>query len=392
MDPLKRIVAVGSASYLINGGTYVAWGAVLTELLAHYGKSYSSGGLLVFMLFGGFLAGVLSMPLLARRIGSRAAISGCYALLGAAALATVLLPPWPVAVALPLAAGFAFGLTEASVSTFVLIAADRQQAVAFSKLEVAYGAGALMTPLISSVLIAGGLWRYSFLLLGVCTLVIAWLWSKLSFGPHDGWLAYRPAESRRTAATPGWTRRTGLFFTLLLLVFFLYVGLENVLVNFLPSLFLDRLHATKSLATLTVTAYWLTMVIGRLMAGWLAEKLSYWRYLLIAYAGSLAVVLLWMPVSSIWLSFTLVLLLGLLMSGMFAIGIIYANAMLPGRTEQTTSLLIAAGGLGGSLLPLATGPAMDRWGAGSSLTVAAGGLLLVLLLLLLSRGVLRRSE
>ncbi|MCD1259712.1 MFS transporter [Paenibacillus athensensis] len=392
MDPLKRIVAIGAASYWINGATYVAWGAVLTELLAHYGKSYSSGGLLVFNLFLGFLSGVLSMPLLARRIGSRASISGCYALLAAAALTTALLPPWPVAVTLPFAAGFAFGLTEASVSTFVLLAADRKQADAFSKLEVAYGAGAMMTPLLSSLLIAGGLWRGSFLALGAGTLVIAWLWSRLSFGPHDARLAYRPAEARTMAAAPAWTRRSALFFALLLLVFFLYVGLENVLVNFLPSLFRDRLHASTSLSTLTVSFYWLTMVVGRLFAGRLAEKVSYWRYLFIAYAGSLAIVLLWMPMASIGLSFALVLLLGLLMSGMFAIGIIYANAMLPGRTEQTTSLLIAAGGLGGSLLPLATGPAMDRWGVGSSLTVVAGGLLLALLLLLLSRGTLSPHE
>lgn len=47
------------------------------------------------------------------------------------------------------------------------------------------------------------------------------------------------------------------------------------------------------------------------------------------------------------------------MSGIFAIGLVYADQVLPGMTAQTTSLLVAAGGIGGALFPLITGWSMD---------------------------------
>ena len=82
-------------------------------------------------------------------------------------LAIGVLPPWPLVVGLTFIAGISFGLVESSISTFVLMAAKDQQAVAFSKLEVFFGLGALFMPLVSSLLIANGLWKYAFMLSGV---------------------------------------------------------------------------------------------------------------------------------------------------------------------------------------------------------------------------------
>ena len=56
---MKRLLIMGCLSYLLTGCTHVIFGAVLPELLAHYGRSYSGGGILVFLEFGGFMLGVL---------------------------------------------------------------------------------------------------------------------------------------------------------------------------------------------------------------------------------------------------------------------------------------------------------------------------------------------
>ena len=73
------------------------------------------------------------------------------------------------------------------------------------------------------------------------------------------------------------------------------------------------------------------------------------------------------------------------MSGMFAVALIYANQLLPGRTEQTTSTLIAAGGLGGSILPLGVGWGMDRFHVGVSIWFVLIGMCVVLGIILYSR-------
>ncbi|SDP12410.1 MFS transporter, FHS family, glucose/mannose:H+ symporter [Paenibacillus sp. yr247] len=382
---MKRLLIMGCLSYLLTGCTHVIFGAVLPELLAHYGRSYSDGGLLVFLEFGGFLLGVLSMPSLIRRISRRSTITTAFGLLFFAMVAVVLLPPWPIAVCLTFIAGVSFGLVESSISTFVLMAAKDQQATAFSKLEVFFGLGALIMPLVSSLLIANGLWKYGFMILGLSALATGFIWSKLSLGEHDELLAHKADRTQQAEKLPALTKSSLAFLCLFMIVFFLYVGMENTIVNFLPSIFIDQLHASSSVSSLAVTAYWLAMVVGRIFAGIVAEKMTYFRYLAVSFAASLLTVLLWVFSTQLWSSFAIVLLLGLFMSGMFAVALIYANQLLPGRTEQTTSTLIAAGGLGGSVLPLGVGWGMDRFHVGISIWFVLVGMVVVLGIILYSR-------
>ncbi|OPH60247.1 hypothetical protein BC351_17265 [Paenibacillus ferrarius] len=382
---MKKLLFMACLSYLLTGCTHVIFGAVLPELLAHYGRSYSDGGLLVFLQFGGFLLGVLSMPALSRRISRRSTLTSAFGLLFLAMVCIVLLPPWPLAVALTFLAGVAFGLVEASISTFVLMAAKDQQAMAFSKLEVFFGLGALIMPLVSSILIANDLWKYGFMLLGLSALATGFVWSKISLGEHDELLAHRADRSKQAVKPPSFTKSSLIFLVLFMIVFFLYVGMENTIVNFLPSIFIDHLNVSSSVSTLAVTAYWLAMVIGRVFAGVLAEKFTYFRYLIISFSAGLVTVLLWLFSSELWSSFAVVLLLGLFMSGMYAVALIYANQLLPGRTEQVTSTLIAAGGLGGSVIPLGVGWGMDHIQVGVSIWFVLIGMGLVLGIILYSR-------
>ncbi|MBD0383383.1 MFS transporter [Paenibacillus sedimenti] len=381
---MRRLLIMGCLSYLLTGSTHVIFGAILPELLTHYGQSYDDGGLLVFMLFGGFLLGVLSTPFLIRRLSRRSTITTAFALLGIAMFAIVLLPPWPLAVSLTFIAGVSFGLVESSISTFVLIAAKDKQAVAFSKLEVFFGIGALVMPLVSSMLIAGGAWRYSFVVLGASALATGLVWSKLSLGEHDELLAHRADRTQKAEKPPALTRRSMVLLFLFMIVFFVYVGMENTIVNFLPSLFIDQLNASSSISSLSVTAYWLTMVIGRIFAGVLAEKMTYFRYLAASFAACLVIAFLWMFSAAIWSTFIIVLLLGLFMSGMFAVALIYANQLIPGRTEESTSTLIASGGLGGAVLPLAVGWGMDHIHVGVSIWFILGGMSLTLAIIFYS--------
>lgn len=382
---MRRLLIMGCLSYLLTGCTHVIFGAVLPELLTHYGRSYSDGGMLVFLEFGGFLLGVLSMPAFSRRFSRRSTITMAFGLLFLAMITIVMLPPWSLAVSLTFIAGMAFGLVEASISTFVLMAAKDKQASAFSTLEVFFGLGALFMPIISSILIANGLWKYGFMLLGISALATGLIWSKLSLGEHDELLAHKADRTQPDIKPPALTRSSLTFLILFMLVFFLYVGMENTIVNFLPSIFIDQMHTTSSVSTLAVTAYWIAMVAGRLFAGVLAEKMTYFRYLAVAFGGSLITVFLWLFSTQLWSSFAVVLLLGLFMSGMFAVALIYANQLLPGRTEQTTSTLIAAGGLGGSVLPLGVGWGMDKFQVGFSIWFVLIGMCVVFGVVIYSR-------
>lgn len=389
---MKRLLWVGCLAYLLIGFTHVILGAVLPELLQHYHGMYSDGGRIVFVEFAGFLCGVLLVPKLAGILGRRLLLLLATALLGAAEVCLSLLPSWGLAMSLAGLAGFGFGLIEAGIGTFVLIAAKEKQSVAMSRLEVFFGLGALVMPFVSSFLILQGLWRLSFLVLGLSALAMVPVWMRLSFGELDGLLAARRSRGEAAGAAPGGEARADaaarygvrgrIVLVLFIFVFFCYVGVEVAMVNYLPSVFADKLALPSSAATLSVTAYWLAMVLGRLVAGSVAEAVSYRRFMLGTVAGTVVVLVAFAFTSGLIGAFALVLASGLLMAGMFAVALIYANRLLPAaHTERNTSLLIASGGLGGSLLPLLVGRTMDAFGASSAVWGFAAAMLLMLVLL-----------
>ncbi|GJM68021.1 hypothetical protein HMSSN036_02370 [Paenibacillus macerans] len=79
-------------------------------------------------------------------------------------------------------------------------------------------------------------------------------------------------------------------------------------------------------------------------------------------------------------TYILILLFGLFMSGLFSIALVFANKLLVGAEESTPSLLIASGGVGGAVLPLIMGKTMDLGGAYASSWLLAGFLMLLALL------------
>ena len=72
---------------------------------------------------------------------------------------------------------------------------------------------------------------------------------------------------------------------------------------------------------------------------------------------------------------------GLFFSGLFGIALVYANGLLPGMTERTTSLLVALGGVGGAILPRLTGWFMDNYTVRTTMWGISGTVVLLLLVL-----------
>jgi FHS family glucose/mannose:H+ symporter-like MFS transporter len=160
----------------------------------------------------------------------------------------------------------------------------------------------------------------------------------------------------------------------------------------LPSVLADKLSLSGSAATLSVTAYWLAMVAGRLVAGSVAERATYRRFMFWTVAGTIVTLVGLALVNGAVAAFAFVLVCGLLMAGMFAVALIYANNLLPAAlTERTSSLLIASGGLGGSLLPLLVGRIMDVYSASAAVWSFVGAMLVMLALLLVASAVAERG-
>ncbi|WP_238402994.1 MFS transporter [Paenibacillus mesophilus] len=392
---MKRLLWMGCLCYVLTGFTLVIVGSVLPELLAHYSKGYGDGGKLVLIQFIGLLGGVLSMPFMIRLVGRRWTVG--IGLVGMSVETLFIVsPPWGMTMPLLFVAGFGAGLVEASIGSLILLAAKERPAAAMSKLEITFGAGALAMPFLVSWLIVKDSWLLAFPVLGLSALLLAVVWGFLSFGELDRTLvrgaltAEVHTDSRNTDKGEGSRSKSHkgenkYIFVLCALFFFLYGGSEVSIIHFLPSVFMEDRFAGASAASLVVSVYWIGMVVGRTATGLLADRFGYYRFLLVSAGGAVVVLGGLAAGGGLQTGFVLAFLVGLFMSGMFAIALIYANMQMPGRTDRTTSLLMAVNGSGGALLPYLSGWTMETFPAQATVWLLAGCMGLMLLFLILVR-------
>lgn len=399
---MRKLLILGCLSYLIIGLAHVVGGAVLWQVMEKYGLSYKDGGQWLMNQFLGFLVGVLAAPYITSKLGKRGGVLVAIGLLTISEAAYSLLPSWGLMLTIAPFAGFGFGMTEAVVGAMVIdMAADDKKASSMSRLEIFFGVGAFIMPVTAGLLIKYDVWQLSFPILSALSGITFVLWMTTSFGKIDDFIGYQAhqevsakavTDKQRGATALFGYKRSALPFLLLSALFFMvYVGMEMSFANYLPSIFIERSGMDLTGATAVLSLFWATMILGRLFAGQLADRIGYSRYLLYAMIGAAVVFIFMAMIGQLSWMLVMVGLSGLFLSGVFGIALVYANKLIPGMTERTTSLLVAFGGLGGAIFPRITGWMMDRIGADETMWMISL-CIVVLLVLLLVMLVLGRSQ
>lgn len=143
--------------------------------------------------------------------------------------------------------------------------------------------------------------------------------------------------------------------------FFMYVGTEMVLPNYLPTIFSITTDLGASSLALSITVFWAAMTVGRMLMTFIIDRIGYIRLFVVSCAGQLLSLLLFATFPTAVVGFIAIFLTGLFMGGIFSIGLLIINENLVGLEEWTTSLLVAMGGLGGAFLPKIAGELIDRF-------------------------------
>ena len=390
---MRRLIWLGCMSYFIIGAAHVVMGSVMEPMTDYYGREYADGGQLVFNQFSGFLAGVLGLPWIIGRLGKRKAILLAFTLLTAAEIVYSLKPSWGWMLTIAPIAGCGFGMIEAIIGAMIIDYVRERKAAAMSRVEVFFGLGALFIPAASGLLIVYYRWDAAFLVVAAISLLGLLLWRPVKFGEWDAQFAEERRKQGADAAASASARYTGkekLVLSVMAVFFFVYVGVEMSVVNFLPSMQVHQLSMTPGAAALSITIFWAAMSVGRMFAGTIAERVGYANFLIVCCLGSLAALAGFIFAARIWSSYAAILLYGLMMSGLFAIALVFANQLLPGKTNRTTSILIASGGIGGAAAPRMSGWLMDAAGTVYTQWVLAGLTAALLLLIAAVRLVARR--
>ncbi|WP_431088728.1 MFS transporter [Paenibacillus sp. 8b26] len=381
---MKRLFALSCAFYLLIGVTSVVLGALLPILLPHYGRGYSDGGLLLFLQFSGFLVGVLLSPFMALHIGRKWMLSIALGSIIAACAILGVLPSWTWVIVMTIWVGFGSGIIESSIGAFTIEFTEEQKAVAMSKLDVYFALGALLIPAVVSLYIWLGMWHLTFYTISLLTFILGLFWLTMPASTSSHLTQADLQTSERSVEKARYSRQHRVLLGIFIVFFFVYMGLELGLMNFLPSILIETLQLRESVASLGVSMLWIAMIIGRMFSGRIAESSGYIPFLLWSAIGTFCFLVAMVFISSQWATFLLIFGAGLFMSGLFCIALVYANVLIPGMTERTTSILIASGGVGGSVLQYVIGWSMSEWSVTATLWILAAFSLLLLLAVILS--------
>jgi fucose permease len=237
---------------------------------------------------------------------------------------------------------------------------SNQRASMISLLHACYSLGCVLTPFTVWLILKNGfVWTACIRVFMVLCLFSLFLGLKMI-----------PKEKKydNGAATHGimWYRERRYY--LLTILLFMAIGIQNGIMGWSTTYFVEMELLTESGAQQLLAAMWVMMIVGRLACSFLAKRISRETLLLICCTGAFLLMLLSLFfVKNIWLAF-LFILTGLLIAGIYPMVIASASKFLIYNTTAS-GFMFALSGLGGVTSTYLCGLVSEKMGMSSSITV-----------------------
>ncbi|MDR7241554.1 MFS transporter [Priestia megaterium] len=365
---MKKFALASYALYLLGGLVITAVGSVLPQLLTHYHVSYTVGGQLVLLGSLGFLIGVPLSSFLLGRFSEMNLLTIAALMIALSQIGMFLLPPFEWIIAFNLLNGIGVAALEVVVATLMMEVFIGRRAIVMSYLEVSFGLGALLMPLVASLLISQSSWRFSFFITSVLALLMAVVCKVIPFKKETVSTSESDASDASSEPAPVLSKnQRWKILALFSVMIFMYAGVESSMNNFLSSIFITYLDVIPSQATLSISVFWVAMLIGRVATGWIIRIVTYERYLFGSIGGTIVSLVLFIVLKEAVAGYILLGFLGLAMSGIYSVTMVYANHTFTGSARIVTSLITGFSGLGGAIFPALIGFTMDASGITSAL-------------------------
>lgn len=357
---------------LPDGVLGLAWPGMRVSL----GQPLEALGMVTFVLAGcSAISGFMSGRVLAR-FGTGPVTFISALMTGLSLLGISMVPNFPLLVALAFPLGLGAGSVDAGLNHYV---AEHFSSKHMNWLHACWGVGATLGPLImGSILASGGGWSQGYLTIAVCQLGLAVvLLSSLRLWKGQGPARHDPEKivAGGRPDTPAWAPYLAAF------LFALYVAVEMGTGMWAASILIESRHFEPGMAGLAVTLFYGAIMGGRVLIGFVSEKLG--NRLLVRLGLVLAIigiVLLMIP------QVPELALIGILLLGL-GCAPIYPSLMheTPRRFDPDTARKVigwqvAAANIGGAVMPAAFGVLAAGFGLEAVFPVI-GGFAVALLIL-----------
>jgi fucose permease len=225
-------------------------------------------------------------------------------------------------------------------------------------LHACYSVGAMLGPLIMTAIISStGSWRTGYLIMGLALLALATLFATTRAQWNDPRKAPSPAIDHENDITERGHALRNRTVWLHVLLFFVYTGLEVSVGQWSYTVLTEDRTVAGRLAGLWVTAYWASILAGRILFGFVVERIGIDRLIRMSLVAALLGTILFA-----WNPFPEASLVGLMMAG-FGLAAIYPCLMT--RTPQRLGPEIATHAIGyqvgAAMLGAAALPSLAGW-------------------------------
>ncbi len=377
------ILAASMWFYAAGGAAISVFGPSVESISEDFGLTYSQISLIITVISIGFIAGSLAGGAASDRWGRRAVLIPSAA---GAAMSMFWFAASPTFGSL-LAAGFcigaSFGPGLAAATALIADLARQRSTRALNLFNSAFALGAIAAPpLVAVGLAAFASWRVAYFVVAVWFATSGLIFMRLSY-------------PRRRGSIPAIRSVIGGLGSpvsiLLGLVLMLYVGVEIAFGDF-GAAFMERTQGIpRAAAAASVTAFWIGVLLGRLIVyrlaeSWRASNIVRWSLALALGTSILAALAGSAPLA----------ILGFVLTGA-AIGGVFPTALGIGlriRPEIAGSLagaLTAMASVGGALLAPMIGAASDAAGPRGGMLLAPAFILAAMLLFEIVQALRRRS-
>lgn len=369
--------AVFAAGFIMFGVASTVSGPLLPSIRLEYQLNLSQAGSLFSAQFIGFVLSVLVGGVVADTCGKRIfVLAGTGILTCGLVLVGCFYNRWLLTIGFFMT-GIGFGGFDAGLSPLVGDLNPERRGLALNLLHMFFGVGALLGPLWAGHFAASsGTWRYAYLAMAVCSVIFLLVFVGCFTPKHSGEGEAGPRRFTSLLVDKRLMLLAGLMCT--------YVGLESGVSGWTFSLMTEALKTTSRVATSTVSLFWTSLTLGRLLSAYASERLGHGLFILYCCAGS---VLASVP-GAIGLGVRATMIscvaLGFFFSGIFPTVMAQGTSSFPNSTGSVAGMLVAAGAAGGAVVPWLIGLVSDAYGLSRGMVVIPLGCSLMLALSLIS--------
>lgn len=358
---------VGLLSGLGNG-----WiGPFLPQIAGARGLALDRAGLMVSAMFVGFLVAVLAAGQLVERWGGRIGLTLAAGWIGAGFLGVAIAPTLPTLLGAAALVGLGSGTLDIAGHVTIAALNPQRTAAALNYLNVFFGVGAFLGPLIVGLMLRGGIpygVAYSSGALIAALIAVLLFTTPL---PHARAVAMPGAGEGSILARP--------VLWMLGVVLILYIGLEAGVATWLFPFQRSVGGLEEAAASWSVSLFWIGLVAGRTLGGGLAGRVAV-RPQTLGAAALAATALLLLAQGPAWppLQLATIVVIGMGCGPIFANAITTGIALFPRQVSAMTVAIIAVGSLGGIAGPWVMGRALVLAGPRAAMTIAGVAALLLL--------------